>query len=983
MTEAGLVGKTIAHFRIDRLLGQGGMGSVYQATDVNLERQVALKVMHPHLSAQEPFQKRFMQEARAVASLDHPGIVRVLSFDLVDGQLILVMEFVVGGSLRDHLNKLAEEAKTVEVGEAVSLTRQIADALHYAHQQGMTHRDIKPDNILMKPSLEGDGFRPLITDFGLAKLAESNLHSMSGQPVGTYAYMSPEQAAADRVDARADIYSLGIMMFEMAVGRLPYQPRSITEAIRMHTREPLPKPSELRPGISVELERAIVKSLAKNPNDRHQTAGELSRELQRLSQQPEASKPAEPPVVERTPTSVQHDAPAPAPTYQPEPPKLSQVGNDRLVIYSNSQPTRTIMLDKDTYIIGRDADRDISLPGTKVSRSHAKLERGPDGKFRLTDLGSTNGSWFNEAAMVANVPQVMEPGYTVRIGDFYLRIEPAGAAQSIDPDLTGLQGVPPQYAPAPAPPPPSYSPPPPQYAPPAYQPPSPQPSAPPQYASVPPQYPSAPPQYSSVAPQYGSVAGGPPGSPMMDRPDTQQIGLTLMATMVRVEAGSMATLAFEVKNDSRLVDHFVVQVNGLPEEWVVLPSQPMYLMPGNRDTGQITFRPPRTSKSKAGAHPFEVRVVARAQNLFSPAEQATLMIAPFQLYTTELQPTRIKRRGKAEVVITNRGNAPEAYTFYARDREQQIQYEMGATAVTLEPGQSEYVGFKLAPKKPIFFGNVESYMFEVGVSPAEDQETIQRHTGELVNQPFLTRAMIFGVLATVGIIAGAATYIKGLLDRNAQDAAIVAQASTATAMGVAQIEDLNADDDGDRLSNAREIELGTEPDNPDTDGDGLTDGEEVLAYGTLPTDRDTDGDTLSDGQEVNDTGTDPTKEDTDGDGTIDSQIAPTATPTPIPTAGPNDCAGSPSPTRLSIGMTARVGLGGVPNRIRAEPDPSGQMITQVPPGNLFRVVGGPVCDTTEFLRWWEVVYQETTGWMAEGVGDRYFVEDPNAPPEPE
>jgi serine/threonine-protein kinase len=139
-----------------------------------------------------------LQEARAVASLDHQGIVRVLSFDHVEGQLILVMEYVVGGSLRDHLNKLAEEGKAMEVPEAITITRQIADALHYAHQQGMTHRDIKPDNILMKPTLEEDGFRPLITDFGLAKLAESNLHSMSGNQ-WVRMHMSPEQAAAERV----------------------------------------------------------------------------------------------------------------------------------------------------------------------------------------------------------------------------------------------------------------------------------------------------------------------------------------------------------------------------------------------------------------------------------------------------------------------------------------------------------------------------------------------------------------------------------------------------------------------------------------------------------------------------------------------------------------------------------------------------------------------------------------------------------------
>lgn len=1010
MAEAGLVGKTIARFRIDRILGQGGMGAVYQATDLNLERQVALKVMHPHLSAQEPFQKRFLQEARAAASLDHPGIVRVLSFDLVEGQLILVMEYVTGGSLRDHLNKLAEEGKTMELQEGINQIRQIAEALHYAHQQGMTHRDIKPDNILMKPIPESTGFRPLITDFGLAKLAESNLHSMSGQPVGTYAYMSPEQAAAERVDARADIYSLGVMLYEVVIGRLPYQPRSITEAIRMHTREPLPKPSEQRPGISAELERAIIKSLAKNPNDRYQTAGEMARELQRLTGSSE-SKPIAPPVSEKVPTSVMQEAPAPAPVYTPQPPQPSQMGTDRLAIYSNGQPTRTVMLDKQTLIIGRDAERDIQLSGTKVSRSHARIERGPDGKYRITDLGSTNGSWLNDVQLAPNVPQIFEIGSTVRIGEHYLKIEPGAApvVPGFDPDMTGLQGVPPQYASPSAPPvyqpppPPSYSPPAPvqtpSYAPPPYTPPpayQPQPSTPypssaPQYNSVPPAYPSTPQQYNSAVPNYSSTAGQPPGSPMMDRPDTQQIGLSLMATTIRVEAGSMATLAFEVKNDSRLVDHFVVQVIGLPEDWVVPPSQPLYLMPGNRDTAQITFRPPRNSKSKAGAHPFEVRVVARAQNLFSPAEQATLIIAPFQLFTTELAPQRVKRRGKVEVTITNRGNAPEAYTIYARDREQNINYEMSATAVSLEPGQNEYVGIRLAPKRPIYFGASESYMFEVGVSPAEDTETIQRHSGELVNQPYITKTMIFAILGTIGVIAGMGTYLLGLIQQRQLADVTATVVAVATENIATQTAIALADDDGDRLSNSRELELGTEPNNADTDGDGLSDGDEVLVWGTDPLRRDTDGDGLSDGQEVNDTGTDPTKDDTDGDGMKDGvdpdplhpPLTETPTQTPIPTADPNNCTGSPSPTRLRIGMTARVGLGGVPNRIREEPDPNATMITQVPPGQSFSVIGGPVCDTTQFLRWWQVSFQNLTGWMAEGVGDRYFVEDPNATPEPE
>jgi serine/threonine protein kinase len=1001
MSESGLVGKTIAHFRIDRVLGQGGMGAVYLATDLNLERQVALKVMHPHLSAQEPFQKRFLQEARAAASLDHPGIVRVLSFDHVEGQLILVMEFVIGGSLRDHLNKLAEETRTMELQEGISQIRQIAEALHYAHQQGMTHRDIKPDNILMKPIPESTGFRPLITDFGLAKLAESNLHSMSGQPVGTYAYMSPEQAAAERVDARADIYSLGVMFYEVVIGRLPYQPRSITEAIRMHTREALPKPSEQRPGISVELERAIIKSLAKNPNDRYQTAGEMARELMRLTQQPE-SKPAAPPVSEKTPTSVMKESPAPAPAYRPEPPKPSQMGVDRLVIYSNNQATRTLSLDKSAYIIGRDADRDIQLTGTKVSRSHARIERGPDGLYRITDLGSTNGSWLNDVPLVANVPQVIEPGQTIRIGEHYLKIEQGGGvapAQGYDPDLTGLQGTPPQYAPpaySPRPQPaPAYAPP--QYAPPpapSYQPPpsyTPQPSAPspgaPQYSSVAPSFGSAAPQYNSAAPAFGSIPGAPPGGPMLDNSDTQQIGLTLMQNTVRVEAGSMATLAFEVKNDSRLVDHFVVQIIGLPEEWVMPPGNPLYLMPGNRDTAQVTFRPPRTSKAKAGAHPFEVRVVARAQNLFSPAQQATLIIAPFQLYTTELAPQKIKRRGKAEVTITNRGNAPEAYTIYARDREQQISYEMAATAVTLEPGQTEYVGIRMAPKKPIFFGTAESYMFEAGVSPAEDSETVQRLSGELVNQPYITKAMIFALLGIIAVIAGMLTYLLGLVQSNRTADATATLVAVATENIATQTAVAAADDDGDRLSNAREAELGTEPNNADTDGDGLTDGDEVLAWGTDPKKRDTDGDTLSDGQEVNDTGTDPLNVDTNGDGINDGIVTPTPTITPEPTipgSAGDVCPGSPAPTHLAIGAPGRVTTeNDLPQRIRVEPDPSARVIGLMEPGDTFIVIDGPQCDDVRHLRWWKVEWQGVQGWSAEGVNPDRHLDAAETPPEPE
>src|SRR5262245_1350841 len=197
------VGQTIAHYRIEKVLGQGGMGSAFLALDLQLKRRVAIKLMHPHLASNPEFQARFLQEARAAAALDHPNIIRVYSYDQWQGYLYMVMELVTGGSLRDYQKHLYENGKILTLTQTISLIFQVADALDYAHSQGMIHRDIKPDNILLKPATGNKGdFRAIITDFGLAKLAEGGVHSMSGQVMGTLAYMAPEQCLGEGVDSR-------------------------------------------------------------------------------------------------------------------------------------------------------------------------------------------------------------------------------------------------------------------------------------------------------------------------------------------------------------------------------------------------------------------------------------------------------------------------------------------------------------------------------------------------------------------------------------------------------------------------------------------------------------------------------------------------------------------------------------------------------------------------------------------------------------
>src|SRR5215217_2126961 len=275
-----LLGKTLGNYRIDRLLGEGGMGAVYQAYDLALQRDVAIKLIHPHLARQPAFRERFMQEARLMARLDHPGIVRVYALGKEGDLLFLPMEFIKGGNLRQLLDKLIQERKWLPLNEAVLLVQQLCQVVEYAHKHGVLHRDIKPANLMLKSEpTDGLPFRVILTDLGLAKLLEGLGMTQEGTSLGTPAYMSPEQASGKKTDPRSDVYSLGILLYELAVGRLPFAIRSITEANRYHTQEPPPPPRFIRPEVPEALERVILKALEKEPDKRYPSAAALGAVL--------------------------------------------------------------------------------------------------------------------------------------------------------------------------------------------------------------------------------------------------------------------------------------------------------------------------------------------------------------------------------------------------------------------------------------------------------------------------------------------------------------------------------------------------------------------------------------------------------------------------------------------------------------------------------------------------------------------------------
>ena len=282
------VGEQIENYRIDGVIGEGGMGTIYRATDVNLMRPVAVKVMHGELAGDPAFQGRFLQEARAAARLDHPSIVRIYHFGRESGLLYIVMELIDGLSLGAYLRQLARLNQVVRLEETISLIAQAADALGYAHRQGVIHRDVKPDNILVKrldrpDRPEDPPLRAMVTDFGLARLMEMEQDTQSGLMMGTLPYMSPEQVLDLPIDGRSDIYSLGVVLYQLSTGKLPLDIRSPERAVQAHQYEEVPAPRAVHAGVPVGIEMIVMRALARRAENRYQTAEELAADLRRAA----------------------------------------------------------------------------------------------------------------------------------------------------------------------------------------------------------------------------------------------------------------------------------------------------------------------------------------------------------------------------------------------------------------------------------------------------------------------------------------------------------------------------------------------------------------------------------------------------------------------------------------------------------------------------------------------------------------------------
>ena len=303
-------GNELAGYRVERHVANGGMGEVYEATQLSLERRVALKLIAERYGNDERFRERFRRESRSAASIEHPNILPVYEAgELPNGRLFLAMRFIDG----PDLSSLLREHGPLDVQETVVILRQIGDALDVAHERGLVHRDVKPANVMLERT--ANGWHAYLTDFGLAKpdddLAEN---TASGEILGTIDYMAPEQINGSALDGRADVYSFGCMVYRCLTGELPYKRDTRTATLIAHANAPIPIPSQVIAGLPSPLDIVVQRSMEKDPERRARSAGALMRWA---AGQLDAAASERAPVTGDSPTEETHTRPIAVPPAEP------------------------------------------------------------------------------------------------------------------------------------------------------------------------------------------------------------------------------------------------------------------------------------------------------------------------------------------------------------------------------------------------------------------------------------------------------------------------------------------------------------------------------------------------------------------------------------------------------------------------------------------------------------------------------------------
>ncbi|NJN55702.1 MAG: protein kinase, partial [Anaerolineae bacterium] len=411
-----LIGKQVGEYLIEENVGSGSTGQTFRARDDKTQQAVALKLVHAHLASQPTFQEKWLGNATAIPALQHQAIAHVYRVGQTDGQLFAAAEWVRG----ETLGHVLHSGQPLALRMAGRLVQLAGDALVYAHRQGVIHGGLQPFNVLLAPHGGELPWRPLLTDFRQASL-------ISGEPSPTLLpYLSPEQCDGKRPNGRSDVYALGILLYQLCTGQLPFQPTSTRDVLAGGTPPP---PRSLRPEMPTVLEAIILKAMARNTAERYRSMEEfllfLRREVDKLpSDGAGLADVAVPPPAQ---AAAVRPSPAAPPAPVPAAPVAAVViaapasssDTDYLIIRHERLEPQTFLLHKWLITIGIQRDNDLVLTGEGVAAKHARLERTDTG-WNVIDMGSLNGTFLEGSQLLADMPEPWKPGQMVRLGEYTL-----------------------------------------------------------------------------------------------------------------------------------------------------------------------------------------------------------------------------------------------------------------------------------------------------------------------------------------------------------------------------------------------------------------------------------------------------------------------------------------------------------------------------------------------------------------------------------
>ena len=623
-----LIGTQIGSYRLERVVGKGTTGTVYRATDG--KRPFAVKLIHPHIAGQPAFREAVLEQTETLTNyLRHTNIAQVQQLGRQNDHFYVASAWVQG----DTLGAILTTQPSMSLATAGKIAIQIAEALVFAHRQGIVHGGLHPGNVILTGS---EPWQAKLTDFYITSLLEGRV------PTALLAYMAPEQASGQRVSARADIYALGVMLYQMATGQLPFKLQ--TAAAARETKGVATPPQAHRAEIPTSFSNLILQATSRSIAGRYRSMEELLAALRR-----------EVPQLPHTVTSSAHEtfigdmpelepepepAPPPPPPTPPPPQKRRQtppeqpdiVDGEKVLVINQpgEQPFQFPIGRKWLITVGQMDGNDLVLPAEGVSPKHARLELRENGEWQIVDMNSRLGTRLEHTRLLPDVPEEWRTGQQVEIGPYR---------------LTWGDGV------------------------------------------------------AQSAPIRDYVPPAPPSEP--PPPPQPKLSLTQALEHIIANPGEPAKDNFlTLKNESDTLQAVRLTVEDVPPSWVTLEAGTIYLLSRQQVDIPLVIEPPRHASSHAGQQNYLIR--ARSRSGITAVCQGHLTVLPYSQYWVETDPIPLRHSQKGAVLIHNEGNASQRYAIVAEDVAKELVFEPAQTEVVANAGETQVLPFLVKAKQPAF-----------------------------------------------------------------------------------------------------------------------------------------------------------------------------------------------------------------------------------------------------------------------------------------